>query len=383
MSLRLLSLVILCLLPIGAAGYAIGAFVQAPGDALAALQLGAPAAQQAPAPLSPASGSEFVDSDIALAWSWARGLAENQRYALRIWTDNKPHQELWTQANNVSVQEIVDSFSLDRGKFYWQVSVVNVDADGVYLSPGSQWSEIAVLQRLRRERIIAMPYQEMSAAAKQFHDLHLGASDLIDAIQIFISQNSLSKQQLRYAPDYSDAVQLMVDHSKGLTNEMPQLQCDGRSTAMLTILKELGIESRLIFLYKSDPGWISEHTVLEVFNPDTQYWQVHDLSNDIFYVAGESGIRVDAESMLFGAHNDILGCPIAGGPCAAELSAAGLAYFGALRYGFTYEVWVNPDRFDLSARFLGQDNRNLAEHIGDGHPQRVTIRMDSWLAPNS
>ena len=149
---------------------------------------------------------------------------------------------------------------------------------------------------------------------------------------------------------------------------------------MLTILKELGVESRLVFLYRSDPGWLNQHTVLEVFNPDTQFWQTHDLSKDIYYADGESRIRVDAESLLFGPHDDIVGCPITGGPCSADLSAPGLAYFGAMKYGFAYEVWVNPDRFDLSARFEGQENQNLAEFIGDGHPQRVTIRTDSWLA---
>ena len=379
MSLRLLSLVILCLLIIGAAAFAIGAVLLAPAIVLLAQETGAPASQLAPAPLSPLNGSEFVDSNIMLEWSWADELAGNQRYALRLWTEDKPHQEIWTIDDRVSVQRLIDSFNLSFGKFYWQVAVVNVNDAGGYNSPGSDWSETSELQRLRRERILAKPYHEMSAAAKQFHDLHLGPSELIDAVHLFINQNSLSKTQLRYDSDFGDAVQLMYDHSQGLSNEMPQLQCDGRSTAMLTILKELGIESRLIFLYKSDPGWISEHTVLEVFNPDTQYWQVHDLSNDIYYAAVESGIRVDAESMLFGAHDDIYGCPIDGGPCSADMSATGLSYFSALRYGFTYEVWVNPDRFDLSARFLGQENQNLAEYIGAGHSRRVTIRMDSWL----
>ena len=379
MSLRLLSLVILCLLIIGAAAFAIGGVLLSPAIVLLAQETGAPATQLAPAPLSPLNGSEFVDSNIVLEWSWADELAENQRYALRLWTEDKPHQEIWTIDDRVSVQRLIDSFNLSFGKFYWQVAVVNVNDAGGYNSPGSDWSETSELQRLRRERILAKPYHEMSAAAKQFHDLHLGPSELIDAVHLFINQNSLSKTQLRYDSDFGDAVQLMYDHSQGLSNEMPQLQCDGRSTAMLTILKELGIESRLIFLYKSDPGWISEHTVLEVFNPDTQYWQVHDLSNDIYYAAVESGIRVDAESMLFGAHDDIHGCPIDGGSCSADMSATGLSYFSALRYGFTYEVWVNPDRFDLSARFLGQENQNLAEYIGDGHSRRVTIRMDSWL----
>ncbi len=382
MSLRLFSLVILFLLLIGASGYAIGVFMQAPDDEMVALRGGAPGTQRAPAPLSPADGSEFVDSGIVLEWSWAGGLAANQRYALRIWTDDKPFREIWTVDTKVSVQQIIDSFSLDLGKFYWRVTVINVDSDGVYISAGSEWSEVVVLQRLRRERIPAKPYHEMSATAKQFHDLYLGASELIDAVHMFVNQNSLTNKQLNYAPDFSDAVQLMYDHSRGLTSEMPRLQCDGRSTAMLTILKELGIESRLVFLYMSEPGWLNQHTVLEIFNPDTQYWQVHDLSRDVYYVAAESDVRVDAESMLFGTHNNILGCPIAGGSCSTDLSASGLGYFGAMRYGFTYEVWVNPDRFDLSARFEGQDNKNLAEYIGDGHPQRVTIRMDSWLDLN-
>jgi len=380
MNLKMVTATVLVLMLVGALGFALGIFIQAPDDVFASLERQDVSSQRAPQPLWPASGSEFVDSNISLQWSWTSGLAANQRYALRIWTDDKPFQEVWTVDTSAPVQRIIDSFSLSRGSFYWQVSVVNLNADGVYESPGSKWSDIAVLQRLRRERIPAKRYSEMSPTAKQFHNLSLNSSELIDAVHTFIHQNSVTNEQLKYAPDYSDAVQLMYDHSQGRTSEMPKLQCDGRSTAMLTILKELGIESRLVFLYMSEPGWLNQHTVLEVFNPDTQYWQVHDLDSDVYYLAGDSEIRVDAESMLFGPHDDILGCPISGGSCSADLSAPGLSYFGAMRYGFTYEVWVNPDRFDLSARFVGQDNQNLAEYIGDGHPRRVTLRLDNWLS---
>lgn len=382
MTLRLLLLFIVFLTLVGAAGYGIGEIIQAPDRALGLLRGGGDT-QRSPAPLSPADGSHFVDSDIALQWSWRSGLAANQRYALRIWTDDKPYREIWTVDDRVSVQRLIDSFSVGFGKFYWQVAVVNLHADGVYESPGSEWSPVGVLQHLRRQPSLPKPYDEMSATAKQFHERQLGASELIDAVHRFVNHNSLSKEQLKYAPDFSDAIQLMYDHSQGLISEMPRLQCDGRSTAMLTILKELGIESRLVFLYKSDPGWLNQHTVLEVFNPDTQYWQTHDLSKDVYYAAAGTGLRVDAQSLLFGAHEGIVGCPISDGACSAELSAPGLAYFGAMRYGFSHVVWVNPDRFDLSARFLGQDNQNLAEYIGDGRPQRVTIRMDSWLTQDS
>ena len=364
---------------VGVTGFLIGAFLQAPGEVIASFSQLAAVAQSAPEAIAPSDGSEFVDSEIALEWSWEPDLAPNQLFALRIWADDLPYQEIWTAARRLSVKQTIDSFSVDYGKFFWQVAVVDLASSGVYKGMGSEWSPVSVLQRLRRPRIPAKPFDKMSATAKQFHGLNLAASDLIDAVHIFIHQNSLTTDQLNYAPDFSDAVELMYDHSQGATSEMPQILCDGRSTAMLTVLKELGIESRLVFLYKSDPGWLSQHTVLEVFNPDAQYWQVHDVGGDIYFIDADSGIRVDAESMLFDSHDDLLGCPVDGNTCSAELAANTIAYFQALRYGFTFDVWVNPDRFDLSSRFAGQDNQNLAEYITEGDPQRITIRMDSWI----
>ncbi len=220
----------------------------------------------------------------------------------------------------------------------------------------------------------------MSDTARHFHDLGLSASQLIDAVHLFIHRNSKTNEQRSYLPDYSDAVDIMYAHFQGESAEMPRLLCDGRSTAMLTVLKELGIESRLIFLYKSGRGWISQHTVLEVFNPDIQFWQIHDVADDFYVVHKPTGIRVNAKSILFDSHDELVGCPVDGGPCSAELAAESLAYFEALRYGHTFEVWVNPDRFDLSGRFGGQADQNLAEFIGKGDPQRVSFRMDSWLA---
>lgn len=143
---------------------------------------------------------------------------------------------------------------------------------------------------------------------------------------------------------------------------------------MLTILQELGIESRLVFLYKDSPGYVAQHTMLEVFNPDEQRWQVHDLN--YYFAEAETLQPAAAERILFGARSSLLGCPIDGGGCTAEIIQPALEYFEALRYGYTFDLWVNPDRFDLSARF--QQGQNLAEFIGGGYPQRVALRMDNW-----
>ena len=254
MSGRALTLATLFIAAVGGAGYIIGGILQAPDQVLALIQHPTPYSQQAPVPVSPVDGSEFVDSDIVLSWSWSPGLDQNQVYALRVWAQNSRLHEVWTVDNLVPAAEIIDSFSLDFGKFYWQVGVVSLDAGGGYEAMGSEWSETSSLQRLRRARLPAKAFADMSPTARHFHILGLSASELIDAVHLFIHQNSKTNEQLSYSPDYSDAVALMYEHSQGESSEMPRLLCDGRSTAMLTILKELGIESRLVFLYKSGQG---------------------------------------------------------------------------------------------------------------------------------
>ncbi len=313
-----------------------------------------------------------------LEWVWTPELSDTQRYAIRVWAKDKPYQEIWTVDDSLSVQDTIDSFSVAVGNYFWQVAVVNVNADGAFESMGSAWSEQFELQRVRRFSIPTRDYADMSAAARYFHDLNLSATETIDAVHRFIQTNSIPDEQQSYHADYSDAIDLMFNYAQDNSEEQPLLQCDGRSTAMLTILQELGIESRLVFLYSPVPGYLSQHTTLEVFNPDRQRWQVHDLSWDFYYVEAEPMERVSAERILFGSRDSLSGCPIAGGTCTAEVMEESVGYFDALRYGYTYEIWVNPDRFEVSTRFEGQQGRNLAEFVGDGYPQRVTIRMDGW-----
>lgn len=334
--------------------------------------------QTVPKLIAPENGSEFVESDVTLEWSWQPELTENQRFAVKLWTGEQSPHEIWTVDSSVTVQDPIDSFSADLGIFYWQIAVVNTRADGGFQSMGSQWSEPFELVRKRRLSLTAMPYEEMSPAAQYFHDLDLSASETIDAVHRFIQTNSILDQQKTYDADYSDAIDLMFNYAQGNSDEQPFLQCDGRSTAMLTTLLELGIESRLIFLYRPVPGYLSQHTTLEVFNPDTQRWQVHDLNWDFYYTDGETGERVSAERILFGSRDNLIGCPMEGGDCTYDVLEESASYFNAFRYGYTFELWVNPDRFELSTRFEGQDGKNLAEFVGGGDPRRVTFRLDNW-----
>ncbi|MCY3574237.1 MAG: LysM peptidoglycan-binding domain-containing protein [Chloroflexi bacterium] len=394
----------LALACVGAAVHAQATYVVQPGDTLSSiaarhnisyitlaelnglakpyvLQVGQTLTFASPPPqlLAPEYGKDFVESDLELAWQWEGDLRQNQLFALRLWAEGRDALEVWTSQSSVNAQREIDSYSVDYGKFYWQVAVVNLDTAGGFASMGSAWSEARSLQRLRRLSLAALPYVEMSAAAQSFADQELSASELIDAVHLFIHENSQTNEQPAYAADYADAIDMMFAHAQGENSDMPQLLCDGRSTAMLTLLREFGIESRLVFLYADTPGYISQHTMLEVFNPDTQRWQVHDVGFDFYFVDGAREGRVNAAPLLFGKHDTVLGCPIAGGVCSRSVAGQSLSYFEALRYGHTFEVWANPDRFDISDRFAGQANMNLAEFIGDGDSTRVTLRLESWL----
>ena len=337
-----------------------------------------PVSQSAPTLIAPSDGSEFVASELELAWRWDAGLNENQFFALRIWPEELPYREIWSEEARVSVAEAIDSYSVDLGSFYWKVAVVNVDAAGTFDNMGSDWSEEFHLRRVRRLSILPKQYSQMSGIARQIYDQNLSPTETIDEVHRFIQKNSIADLQEDYDADYGDAIELMFNYAQGRSSERPHLLCDGRSTAMLTILSELGIESRLVFLYSPVPGYLAQHTVLEVFNPELQRWQVHDLAWDFYYVDRKSLQRVSAERILFGPRENLAGCPIAGGPCNEPVMRESVGYFDAMRYGWTYELWVNLDRFPISRRFEGQDGQNIAEFISDGQPQKMTIRTDNW-----
>ena len=378
MNARLLVAILLLLIIISIGGFALGSLLQSRETPDLDARATQTSARFAPELLLPADGSEFVDSDLQLEWDAPADLQPDQRFAVRIWTDEHPFREIWTEDRRIGIADTIDSFSYAVGSFYWQVAVVNVDAEGVFEDMGSEWSDVYRMRRVRRLSIPAKPFAEMSAVAQELATQDLTAAELIDAVHYFIQTNSIPDLQERYAADYSDAIQIMYDYARGHIAEPPHLLCDGRSTAMLTILRELGIESRLVFLYSPEPGYLAQHTTLEVFNPERQSWQVHDLAWDFYYVESPSQERVSAERILFGTHSDLLGCPIQGGPCNAEIMRESLGYFDALRYGYTFDIWVNPDRFDLSMRFAGQGGMNLAEFIGGDHLRKVAIRMDNW-----
>jgi hypothetical protein len=334
----------------------------------------------APQIIVPANGSEFVESTLWLEWNWP-SLEETQFFVLRFWYGEEAPQELWTKDSRLNAQSLIDSYSRDIGDYHWQVAIVNTSESGGFEAMGSEWSEIQNLYRVRHLSLAPLPLEQMSPAAAFISEQGFTtATELIDFTRSWMFQNTfIGDELLVYSPDYSDAAQLMYNHSKG-DGEAPQMYCNGISTTLLTVLRELGIDSRLIFLYGEVEGYISEHTVLEVFNPDIQRWEIHDSTRDYYFIDTSTMERVSIERLVFGSLDSIQACTNEG--CDAELEIEYLfRRLGAFRYGYSTELWVNPDRFNMSRRVEAFENANFAEFIAKeaGVPvQSLEFHFDSW-----
>ena len=136
----------------------------------------------APILIDPADNSEFVESNLEVAWNWRPKLELSQRFAVRVWTEGRPYHEIWTIDTHINVKNEIDSFSVDLGSFFWQVAVVNVDSKGVYSSMASEWSNRYELRRVRRLSISANDINAMSDIARQIDEQNLSPSEIVDRV---------------------------------------------------------------------------------------------------------------------------------------------------------------------------------------------------------
>jgi hypothetical protein len=330
----------------------------------------------APEIVAPPDGAFFVESDLTLAWDWPPALAENQTFAVRLWYGEQDPRETWTSESSLNAQDMIDSYSQALGAFHWQVAVIQVADGGGFERMVSEWSPIQTLNRVRHISPTPYPQAQQSALARYIVSQNLpNATDVIDYTRELIYQNSLSGHKGQDDKNIV-AIQMIYDTIQG-QGEKPYLWCDGRATAFMTVLREMGIDSRLIFLYGDNSTQIQEHTFLEVFNPDTQRWEVEDAFFNLYYVDTETQTRASVERLVFGALDTILACDGTTETCSQDLLQPQRKHLEAFRYGYSDTFWVNPDRFNISKRFPQNNNANLPEYL-TGNPRDFKFVFDSW-----
>lgn len=329
----------------------------------------------------PPDQTVFVESDITLKWRRPYHLASNQAFAVRLWYGDQPPIEIWTDKQSLNAQEMIDSFSQEVGTFYWQVVVIQYSEQNGYEKTISEWSSIYSLQRVRRLSPIPFPPEQQSEAVRAIlAQPFASTTQLIDNTRVFVHNHSNGEWQDSFQPDYRDAVNQMFEYSQGQAANPPYLMCDGQSTSMLSMLEEMGIESHLIYLYGDGGPAVAQHTVLEVFNPETQRWEIQDPSSDLYFIDTQTQERASINRLVFGDYDTVEACNESG--CDPDKTEQMRVYFQAFRvgnYSSEYDgvYWVNPDRFNVVKRFLDYEGANLAELL-TGNASDFSFKFSPW-----
>lgn len=329
----------------------------------------------------PPDQTVFVQSDITLQWRRPYRLASNQTFVVQMWYNDSPPVEVWTRGQSLNAQEIIDSFSQAVGTFYWQVAVIQYSEQNGYEKTISEWSSIYSLQRVRRLSPTPFPPEQQSEAVRAIlAQPFASTTQLIDDTRLFVHNHSKDEWQDSFQPDYRDAVNQMFEYSQGRATDPPYLMCDGQSTSMLSMLEEMGIESHLIYLYGDGGPAVAQHTVLEVFNPETQRWEIHDPLNDLYFIDTQTQERASINRLVFGDYDTVQACDETG--CYPAKTEQQRIYYQAFRvgnYSSEYDgvYWVNPDRFNVVKRFLDYEGANLAELL-TGNANDFSFKFSPW-----
>lgn len=341
-----------------------------------------------PQPVSPQNSSTFVESDVTLEWKWDQSLADNEIFVVQFWLEGNPIQDaVWTKGTTFDAKTTIDSYVTEAGNFYWKVGIINYSEANGYEGMASEWSPIQMLTRVRREPLPSTVSDEKSPIALLVEAQGFATkTEQIDFLRNFINVNSTNERELGdYAYDIPDVINRLYAYSLSPdTEDIPLLWCDSRSLTMISVLGELGIEGRLVYLYNDNYDRVIEHTFIEVFNPDTQLWEVSDSDFNVYFMDTETGQRANIERLVFGYLDTIVPCSSADN-CGWHIYRTHLLInylFEAYRYPPDNTFYVNPDRFDVTKRFPDNGNVNLSEYT-TGNSQDFVFKFDTWAENRS
>jgi hypothetical protein len=188
------------------------------------------------------------------------------------------------------------------------------------------------------------------------------ASDIIRAVMEFVHDNSLhlvDDEHKDYA--FNDLVvskKLLLAY-QGHKSEKPHLSCGPRSCLMRDILRRFGIDARTIQLFSDAHKDVQGHRLLEVFNPETQSWEVWDPDHSVTYVDALTKKSLNIIDCLLGDLEKIM--PKDGNIEGwKETSTERLKeenYFGAVMFEVPARqmansvVLINREKFDINKAF--------------------------------
>ena len=216
-------------------------------------------------------------------------------------------------------------------------------------------------------------------------------TDRLDYIRNFVYTYSIHQGGEEYAWHTPTVLAMMYQFYTTQENP-PHLTCGSRALTMKAILDKLGKENRVVMIFSDNFSRVRSHTFLEVWNQQTQRWEIQDPDLNIFYQNTATLSRASTLELVLGQIEHFE-------PCSSETSCGWEAHdlkrlvdnrrFGAVMYDQrnhlerqifnttpVYEssvIVVNTDRFSVTKPFPVDDGMNFIQFANAHYGNPVFI----------
>jgi hypothetical protein len=121
---------------------------------------------------------------------------------------------------------------------------------------------------------------------------------LFDMVRRFIhghSRHAVDAEFQRLQGNRNLIAEGMIAHATGQSSEPVHLECSARSNLMSSVLRKLGYQTRIVYVFDTDGddgAQLRSHTFVDVLNPSTGKWESQDPDYDFFWRSVAGGERV-------------------------------------------------------------------------------------------
>lgn len=187
----------------------------------------------------------------------------------------------------------------------------------------------------------------------------ISVSEKTDIIRQFVHENSehnMDKEFYSYWHDVPHMLSLMKRHKQNPLFQKPHAECSARSAMMYWLLQVMEIKSRIVVI-RPDEDVTMSHTFLEIYNPQTQKWEISDPWYNLYWVFREDSRRAGVEDLLTYPIEETFDV------CRTTNECGHIPLADAM-----------PERFEL-AIFLDLE-KNMPRHVIN--PERFSVNHPSW-----
>lgn len=193
---------------------------------------------------------------------------------------------------------------------------------------------------------------------------HASTSEAGDIVRQFIWTNSvhrIDQEFYNHWNRHSVIADKMLDFVAGKRTEAPHMECSSRRDLMMAVMKRLGYRVRSVDRFAFDDQ-LHSHSFLEIYNPETQYWEIQDVDHNVFWMLTGEKRRAGIADIIRGNFDNVIPCrtpdlcdpdlPHPDMPATKmteRLHLMDLAYVGA-EGGHKSVLFANKTRVDLSRK---------------------------------